>query len=89
MGKYEYKKESAIIFACIMIILTFYCFYFFSKLILNKIELFSNGNSKRDKMKKIYKSDEILDPDEITMDSPSGYDDCDDPDGTCSSDQYQ
>ncbi len=43
------------------------------------MELFENNgnNSKREKMKKIYKSDEILDPDEIPDD-----DDYNDPDGT-------
>lgn len=87
MGTYEYKKESTVILGCILLILTFYCFYWFIKSILklNKIELFSNGNSKRDKMKRIYKSDEVLDPDEIVMNSYNN-DDCDDPDGTCGTD---
>ena len=72
---YEYKKESTIILACIMLILTFYCFCFFTKSILNKIEFFSNNNSKREKMKKIYKSNDM-----------SGPSDCDDPDNNCGAD---
>ena len=63
-----YKNESAIIFTCIIIIIIFYCLF----LIYNRIyktytkckELFLNNDSKRNKMIKLYKDDEILDPDE-------------------------
>lgn len=74
-----YKKESIVIFSCIIILLLLYCLY----LILNKIinyynkntETFNN-NSKRSKMIRIYKNDNILDPDE----DPD--DESDDPDST-------
>ena len=84
---YENKKESTIILACIIIILIFYFIYWIIKSIINKKELFRNGdsNSKREKMKRIYKSNEILDPDEIIM-SNSDIDECDDPDGSCGAD---
>jgi len=53
--------------------------------IIKHIEMFSNSDSKREKMKKIYKSNDVSDPDEVTVDNP--YDDmCDDPDGDCSRD---
>ena len=53
---YQFKKESTIILICILTIITFYCICWIFKM-LNKIELelFSNSNSKRDKMKTIYK----------------------------------
>jgi hypothetical protein len=65
----NYKNESTIILICIITIITFYCICWIFKM-LNKIELelFSSNNSKRDKMKKIYKSDDISDPDEILTD---------------------
>ena len=85
MTMYDYKKESTIILGCILSILLFYCFYWFSKSILNKIELFSNNNSKREIMKKIYKSDEICDPDELDMNNPN-CNKCDNLDGTCDPD---
>ena len=58
-----------------------------NSIISNKNEMFSDrssssNGSKREMMKKIYKSDEVLDPDEIIMDNPNA-DDCDDPDGNC------
>ena len=87
---YNYKKESIIILACIIIIIIFYIFYLIylilKKLLkyLNNKELFSN-DTKREKMKRIYKSNEVLDPDEIIVDNPYD-DDCDDPDGNCGSD---
>ena len=67
MGTYEYKKESTIILACIILILTFYCFWWFIKSILNKLELFSSDSSKREKMKKIFKSNKVLDPDDVEL----------------------
>lgn len=69
---YQYKKESTIILACIIIILVFYLILWCFKQ-LNKIELFSNSDSKREKMKKIYKSNDVSDPDEMLDDDP--YDD--------------
>lgn len=75
---YQYKKESTIILACIIIIILFYLIcWVFKK--LNKIELFSHGDSKREMMKKIYKSDDISDPDEITSVN-AYYDNVHDPD---------
>ena len=69
---YQYKKESIIILACIIIIILFFLIcWVFKK--LNKIELFSNSDSKREKMKKIYKSNDVSDPDEMVIDNP--YDD--------------
>ena len=53
---YQYKKESTIILACIIIILVFYLILWCFKQ-LNKIELFSNSDSKREKMKKIYEAE--------------------------------
>ena len=79
----DYKKESTIILGCIILILTFYVFWWFLKSILNKIELFSNGDSKRDIMKKIYKSDYICDPDDSDN---SNCNKCDNLDGTCDPD---
>ena len=70
---YHYKKESTIILICIITIITFYIICWIFKM-LNKIELElfsgrnSSSNTKRDKMKKIYKSDDISDPDEILTD---------------------
>jgi len=85
MNNYEYKKESIIILCCIIIIILFYCIYFMFNKIIKHIEMFSNSDSKREKMKKIYKSNDVSDPDEVTVDNP--YDDmCDDPDGDCSRD---
>ena len=64
---YQFKKESTIILICILTIITFYCICWILK-ILNRIEkeieLFSNNDSKRERMKKIYKSDDVADPDE-------------------------
>ena len=64
---YQYKKESTIILACIIIIIIFILICWSIEKI-NKIELFSNNNSKREKMKQIYKSNDVKDPDEITID---------------------
>ena len=66
---YQYKKESTIILICILTILLFYCICWIFKM-LNKIELelFANSDSKREKMKKIYKSNDVNDPDEILTD---------------------
>lgn len=73
----EYKKESTIILACIIIILVFSFFNYMINTILNKTELFDN---KRDKMEKVFRSNSGTDPDEMTADNP--YDDLyDDPDG--------
>jgi hypothetical protein len=69
---YQYKKESTIILACIIIIIVFYLILWCFEQ-LNKIELFSNSDSKREKMKKIYKSDDVSDPDEMLDDN--SYDD--------------
>jgi hypothetical protein len=78
----EYKKESTIILACIIIILVFSFFNYIMNKILNKTELFDN---KRDKMEKVFRSNSGTDPDEMTVDNP--YDDlCDDPDGGCGND---
>ena len=66
MVLYDYKKESTIILACILIILVFYCCYWFIKSIINKLELFSNNDSKREKMIKKFKSsnsNDCYDPD--------------------------
>ena len=74
-----YKKESIVIFSCIIILLLVYCLY----LIVNKIKNYYNkntenfnNNSKRSKMIRMYKNDNILDPDE----DPD--DESDDPDST-------
>jgi hypothetical protein len=83
MKIYDYKRESTIILGCIILILTFCCCSWFLKSILNKIELFSNGDSKRDIMKKIYKSDKICDPDDLDNSNCSK---CDNLDGTCDPD---
>ena len=64
---YQYKKESTIILACIIIIIIFILICWSIEKI-NKIELFSNNDSKREKMKQIYKSNDVKDPDEITID---------------------
>jgi hypothetical protein len=68
---YQFKQESTIILICILIIITFYCICWIFK-ILNRIEieLFSDSNSKRDKMKQIYKSDDVSDPDEMESTDP-------------------
>jgi len=76
-----YKNESFILFNCILIIILFYFLYyayiFLSKYLYKykkynlyniKIEKFGS-NSKRSKMIKIYKGDNILDPDEIIYNS--------------------
>ena len=65
----EHKKESIIILGCIISILICYLLYWIYTVIIklinkttqNNKELFSSNNSKREKMKKIYGSDEILD----------------------------
>ncbi len=74
-----YKKESIVIFSCIIILLLVYCLY----LIVNKIKNYYNkntetfnNNSKRSKMIRMYKNNNILDPDE----DPD--DESDDPDST-------
>ena len=89
MYQNHYKKESTVILACIILIILFIILIWIIKKLLNKIELFGNrsssGNSKRDKMKRIYKSDEVLDPDETVMNNPN-EDECDDPDGDCGRD---
>lgn len=78
-----YKNEALVILCCMLIIIIGYCFYvLFAK--INKLykknkEDFGcrEGNdSKRNKMMSIYKSDEILDPDEDPDDEN------DDPDST-------
>jgi hypothetical protein len=60
--------------------------YMKNSILTNNNEMFSNNNSsngsKREMMKKIYRSDEVLDPDDIIMDN-FDYDECDDPDGSC------
>ena len=68
---YQFKQESTIILICILTIITFYCICWIFK-ILNRIEieLFSDSNSKRDRMKQIYKSDDVSDPDEMSSDDP-------------------
>ena len=59
---YKYKSESLIILICILIIIIGYLLYWVIKKISIR-ELFDN-DSRREKMKRIYKSDEISDPDE-------------------------
>ena len=81
-----YEKESTIILGCIIIIILFNSLYYLFNKCTSFSELFSNNDSKREKMKKIYKSDDISDPYEIIVDNPYD-DDCDDPDGSCSSKQ--
>ena len=74
-NNYEYKSESLIILICILIIIIGYLLYWVIKKIAIR-ELFDN-DSRREKMKRIYKSDEILDPDEIENSSSKT---CFDPD---------
>lgn len=59
--KNKYKKESTIILACILIVIVFCIFYWIKNNVVNKIELFRRGssNSKRDKMIKMYKSNDV------------------------------
>jgi hypothetical protein len=78
-----YKNEALVIFSCILIIIIGYCFYLLYAEIKNiykknKEEFGSRGgnDSKRHKMMRIYKGDEILDPDEDPDDEN------DDPDST-------
>ena len=61
MIKNKYKKESTIILACILIIIVFCIFFWIKNNVVNKIELFRRGgsNSKRDKMIKMYKSNDV------------------------------
>lgn len=61
-NNYEYKSESLIILICILIIIIGYLLFWVIKKIAIR-ELFDN-DSKRARMKRIYKSDEISDPDE-------------------------
>jgi hypothetical protein len=85
-----YKNETVVIFACILIISTGYCIFLLyhktSELYKN-YQTYQNNNeyfgsrdrgndSKRNKMIRIYKGDEILDPDEDPDDEN------DDPDST-------
>ena len=90
-----YKNESFILFNCILVIILFYfiyCLYNFLykygcnyqkyKSYKKKMENFgSYGNSKRDKMIKIYKDDTILDPDDAPYNNKYD-DDNNDPDST-------
>ena len=77
-----YKNEALVIFCCILIIIIGYCLYFLYTKINKKCkntEDFGSrkdSDSKRNKMMTIYKSDEILDPDEDPDDEN------DDPDST-------
>ena len=73
---------STTLLMCIMVICIFYILYWLLNKFI-KIELFSNSNSnndKRYKMMKIYKDDDIYDPDENTNDE------CTDPDASCGKD---
>jgi hypothetical protein len=74
------KIESVILLICILVLVFGYIIYkILKKLALYELELFScrsSSNSKRSKMMKVFKSDEIYDPDETPMV-------CDDPDGDC------
>lgn len=95
-----YNNQSFILFSCILIIILFYFVYylyiFLSKYLSNylkyktynnKMERFGScgdSNSKRNKMIKIYKSDNIVDPDDSTYNNK--YDDDNDPDSTYGSD---
>jgi hypothetical protein len=83
---YQFKQESTIILICILTIIIFYCVCWIFK-ILNRIEieLFSNSDSKRDRMKQIYKSDDVSDPDEMTSDDPDNLN-VNDPDDESSMD---
>jgi len=75
--KNKNKVESVIFLVCIIILVIGYIIYLILKKIsIYELELFSSNNSKRGKMMKIFKSDEIYDPDEKTYD-------CNDPDGDC------
>lgn len=79
----DYKNQSLIIFYCILIIILCYCLIIIYDKTYKKYkiykEFFSSSNSKRSKMMKIYKSDDILDPDEDPgdnindPDSTNGY----------------
>ena len=78
-----YKNEALVIFCCILIILLGYCLYFLYTKINKKYKKNTedfgsrkDSDSKRNKMMTIYKSDEILDPDEDPDDEN------DDPDST-------
>ena len=75
-----YKKESLVIFGCIVTVVLFYCFY----LILKNItpEPFLSNNDKRNKMIKIYKNSDIVDPGELPDMNPNYDDDNNDPDST-------
>ena len=79
-----YKKESIVIFGCILIILIYYLFYFIFKKLnninYNKFEYFNNSDSKRNKMIKIYRKNDISDPDEDTNENTN--DDNNDPDSS-------
>lgn len=86
---YFYKKESIVIFGSILIILLVYLIYLIFKKIsninynVNGYEYFrsnSDSNSKRNKMMKIYKNNDILDPDENT--NLNTNDDNNDPDSS-------
>jgi len=59
------KKISIILLGCVVIVIISYILYFlYTK--FTSVELFgvSDSNSKRNKMMKIYKSNDISDPDE-------------------------
>lgn len=72
-----YKNESIVIFGSILIILLFYvCYLIFKKLSnikYNDSEYFNNSNSKRSKMIKIYKKNDMSDPDEDTNKTIDDY----------------
>ena len=75
-----YKKESTVIFGCIIIILLFYSICFIFDKSKTYTENFGNNNSKRNKMIKIYKDSDIIDPNEIPDMNPNYDDDNNDPD---------
>jgi uncharacterized membrane protein len=65
------KLTAITLLGCIIVLIVIYLLYKFVITLINLIntkETFygKNGNSKRDKMIKIYKHDDILDPDENT-----------------------
>jgi hypothetical protein len=75
-----YKKESLVIFACIVTVVLFYFGYFIFKNITP--EPFLSNNDKRNKMIKIYRNSDILDPNELPNINPNYDDDNNDPDSS-------
>ena len=75
-----YKDESFILFSCILIIIVVYFMYYLCKTLTETFGCNTrrgSNNSKRAKMIKIYKNDDISDPDENPDDEENN-----DPDST-------